>query len=253
MKQLGEWMKEAHELAETELEKKRVALWDKGIYQYLVTGRASYDERQAAPIPAVTASRVPAANGDPGKVDWEKAADMVEGLYEAGSDTPVDIKVTGKICHDGEFLYMRLKDHADPDKLNVSPSIAAYDDWEIFMSRQRGQPFRQYMVGPTAMKWGYSWGEVNWRQCVPAYESGTDKCFNMKPYSDTSGEAWVLDLIFPLKDVTEKPLEPGDTFYCNLIRVRGPKQTGERMRIETWVSHMTVKEIDRAAKITLGK
>jgi hypothetical protein len=76
----------------------------------------------------------------------------------------------------------------------------------------------------------------------------------MKAYSNTSDDAWVLDLVFPLKDITDKPLSPGDTFYCNLIRVRSPKQTGKsHLQVETWVSHMTVKEIDRAAKIKLAK
>ena len=252
MEQLARHMAEAHRRAATPAEKLRVALWDQAVYQYMRTGHETFRTRMAAPIPSVVAKRVPAAQGDPRKVDWSKAGSLGDTFYVRGSDIPIAFKMEGRIGHDGQHLYIELTDHGDPKKLHVAPGIACYDDWEIMLARRRSQPFRQYLVGPTAMTMGLSYGEVNWRQGVRASEHGK-KAFGLRAASDTSGTAWVLRLAFPLDEMMDKPVAPGDTFYMNLIRVRGPAQTGGRFAIETWVSYMTVKEVDRAGSVTLEK
>ena len=250
MKQLGGYIERAHETAQSPDHKQRVALLDQAIWQYMKTGHETFMTRMSAPIPSVVAKRVPAAHGDPGKVGWAKAGLLGDTFYDRGSSTPISFKMEGKLCHDGEYLYLELTDHVDPKKLNVSPHIACYDDWEVMLARQRAQPFRQYLIGPTAMVKGISYGEVNWRQGVLA-EEYAEPAFGLKAASDTSGDAWVLRLAFPLDRMMDKPAKPGDTFYANLIRVRGPALTGSRFAIETWVSYMTVKEVDRAGSITL--
>ncbi|MCF7855497.1 MAG: DUF4838 domain-containing protein [Candidatus Pacebacteria bacterium] len=255
MAKLREYMAEARAAAVTPEQKARVALWDQGVYQYMKAGHESYRERMSAPIPEVTATRVPSANGDPEKVEWNEAAVFVDKMYDRGSETPVPFKVDGRVCHDGEYLYIELVDHCDPEKLTVSPQISCYDDWEIMFARQRAQPFRQYLVGPTALKKGISYCEDNWRQGVSA-EEYTDPAFGLKAASDTSGTAWILRLAFPLDQMLDKPVKPGDTIYGNLIRVRGPalnKPFGPKFGIESWVSYMTVKEVDRAGAITLAE
>jgi len=144
-----------------------------------------------------------------------------------------------------------LVDAVDPKKLNVSPQIACYDDWEIFIAGQRAQPFRQYMVGPTAMTCGISYGEVNWRQGVKATEY-TKKSFGVKAVSDTKGDKWVLRLAFPLNEMLERPVKAGDDIYMNIMRVMSPKLAGRRpFGIDTWVAFTTVKDVDRLAKIHL--
>ncbi len=255
MTKLAEYMAEAHAAAVTPEQKQRVALWDQGVYQYMKAGYESFNRRMSAPIPEVIAPRVPLAQGDPNAVSWEQAGVLVTTMYDRGSETPIPFKVTGRVCHDGDYLYVELIDHCDPSKLEVSPQIACYDDWEVMFAHQRAQPFRQYMFGPTAMTQGLSYGEVNWRQGVVAAEY-TDHAFGAKAVSDTSGEGWVLRLAFPLEKMLEKPVLPGETIYSNLIRVRGPalnKSFGPGFGIESWVSYMTVKEVDRAGAITLAK
>ena len=252
MKQLAAHMADAHKQASTPADKQRVALWDQAVHQYMKKGHDTFTTRMAAPIPSAVARRVPAAGGDASKVDWAKAGSLGDTFYVRGSATPIDFKMDGRICHDGEYLYMELTDHVDPKKLNVSPGIACYDDWEIMLARSRSQPYRQYLVGPTAMAMGLSYGEVNWRQGVRASEYTKD-AFGLRAVSDTSGKAWVLRLAFPLAEMMDKPAKPGDTFYMNLIRVRGPALTGGRFAIESWVSYMTVKEVDRAGSVTLEK
>jgi len=43
MKQLGILIAEAQQLAQTDLEKRRVALWHDALWQWMVEGRASAD------------------------------------------------------------------------------------------------------------------------------------------------------------------------------------------------------------------
>lgn len=255
MAQLAGYMAEAHAAAVTPAQKRRVELWDQGVYQYMKKGHETYMTRMSAPIPSAVATRVPAADGDPNRVNWDRAGTLVEVMYDRGSANPMPFKMTGRVCHDGEYLYMELVDHCDPKLLNVSPQIAAYDDWEVMLARQRAQPFRQYLIGPTAMTQGLSYGEVNWRQGVRADEY-TDHAFGVKAVSDTSGNAWVLRLAFPLDGMVEQAVKPGETIYANLIRVRGPKLNrpfAGGFGIESWVSYMTVKEVDRAGSITLAE
>ena len=252
MARLAEHMAKAVAAAGSREQKQRVALWNQAVWQYMKTGHETFTTRMNAPIPAVTARRVPAAGGDPNKVDWEKAGSLGDRFYDRGSDKPIAYKMDGHICHDGKYLYMELNDHADPAKLHVSPGINCYDDWEIMLALQRAQPYRQYMVGPTAMTKALSYGEVNWHQGVPAREYA-EPSFGLKVVSDTSGDEWAVRLAFPLDRMLDKPVKPGDTFYANLIRVRGPAQTGGRFGIESWVSYMTVKEVDRAGRIALEK
>jgi hypothetical protein len=45
MGQLGWLMAQAHAAARTDLEKQRVALFDKGIWQYMLAGQKAYLER----------------------------------------------------------------------------------------------------------------------------------------------------------------------------------------------------------------
>jgi hypothetical protein len=159
--------------------------------------------------------------------------------------------LSGRVCHDDKFLYLELVDASDPKKLKVSPQIACYDDWEIVLARDNAQPFRQYMVGPTAMTCGLSYGEVNWRQGVKATEY-TKKAFGLKAVSDTKGDKWIVRLAFPLSEMLEKSIKPGDDIYMNVMRVMGPNLSGgSRFGIDTWVAFTTVKDVDRLAKIHL--
>ena len=97
------------------------------------------------------------------------------------------------------------------------------------------------MIGPTAMVRGISYGEVNWRQGVLATEY-TKKAFGLKAVFRYKRNKWILELSFPLSDILEKPIKPGDDIYANFMRVRNPVLSGERpFGIDTWVAYTTVK------------
>jgi len=251
MKQLQKYMDKAYELTETKQQRTLVELWDKAIWQYMKQGRKHYLERTSALIPEFSAPKVNKAHGKAKKINWKKIADLGGKWYNVNSGKLTTYKMSGKICHDGEYLYMKLSNYGNPKDLRISPTIASFDDWEIYAGTKRAQPFRQYLIGPTAMTAGLSYGEVNWRQGVIAKDY-TTKAFGLIASSDTSSkDKWITYLAFPLEQMASKPLKSGDNAYLNIIRVRKGIKT--RFLVETLVPYTTVKEADRFAKIYLEK
>ena len=116
-------------------------------------------------------------------------------------------------------------------KLNVASGVAPYDDWEIFLAAERALPYRQLMVGPTAMMVGLSHGEVNYRMCYPWPEHGAVAVSDTK----TAADKWVLSCSIPLKNVTPAGVKPGGKLYVNIVRVTGPAITGGPAGVESWL------------------
>jgi len=249
MVEFGKLMDEARARAATERDKLNVELFDLGIWKYMRTGRAKYQERVSAPIPSVTAPSVPDAGGDATQVEWGKAAPLGDKWFDRGGSTPASRQFTGRIAHDGKWLYLEMVDPCDTAKLVVSPGVSCFDDWEFFFSGQRSLPNRQFLVGPTGMVVALLNGEVNWRMYVPLEEHG------IEVVSDTSApDKWVSRIAIPLKEVVPGGAKAGDTVFLNIIRVSSPGVSGQYpFSITTWVSHTTVHEVDRSASIMLEK
>lgn len=247
-------MDEATASAATDIEKERVALWDASIWSYMRAGRDAFVRRMSSPMPELVAPRVPDAGGDPAKVAWDKAATLGDTWYARGGAEPPSLSLGGRVCHDGTMLYVELTDDTDPARLTDSPTIAPYDVWELILARQRAQPFRHYLIGPSARIMALSYGEVNWRQQVDATEYA-DPSYGLKAVSDTSGDRWVVRLAFPLATMSDQPVPPGETVHMNIMRVSSPRlanQPDNGLGIDTWVSHTTVRQVDRLGKITLA-
>jgi len=247
MERLSALMREARAKA-TGAGARIVELWEKGVWDYMRTGRETYVERMKAPIPTVTATRVPAAGGDPGKVPWEKAGDVGDKWYLRGGQAPSKRVFKGRVCHDGEYFYLELvEENVKADRLVASAMVFCYDVWEPLFARQRAQPFRQYAVGPTGMTKAISYGEVNWRQGVGMADTG------IRAVTDTAGDRWVSRLSWPLATLVDKPVKPGETIYMNILRTSNPKVSGEYpYGIDTWVSYCTVREVDRLGDVKLA-
>jgi len=227
---------------------RRLALWELGTWDYMRAGRATYVERMKAPIPSVTAPRVPAAQGDPAKADWARAGDVGDKWYLRGGREPSKRVFRGRVCHDGEYFYLELvEENVAKEQLHVSSGVFCYDCWEPLFARQRAQPFRQYAVGPTAMTRALSHGEVNWRQNVEMPETG------FRAVTDTSGNRWVSRLSWPLATLVDQPVKPGDTVYMNILRTSNRTLSGDgSVGIDTWVSYCTVREVDRLGEVRLA-
>jgi hypothetical protein len=248
MADYAELLAQAKKLAVTEREKRNVELFDLAIWQYMAQGREKYLVRKNAPIPAAAVPAVADAGGDATKVAWDKAVPLTGGWFQRGSDRPASRALTGRIAHDSQYLYLELTDPCVTKNLTASPGVACFDDWEFFLSSQRGMPYRQFLVGPTGLVAAMLNGEVNWRMFVPFTEHG------IKVASDTSApDKWVCRAAIPLKEAVPGGTKPGEKIYLNIVRVSGPAIDGKGLGIDTWVPFTTVLEVDRSAEVTLAK
>jgi len=250
MANLAMLMEKAKRLTATDLQKKRVELFEKSVWSYMVAGRKQYVQRASTPIPTLGAPRVKPAGGDPAKVNWAKASVMGGPWYERGQAKNAIRKLSGRIAHDGEYLYIELTDPVDTKVLQSKGTVFPYDTWELFVAAQRGQPYRQYAVNPQALTRTLSHGEVNWRRNVVMEGLG------LKAVTDVSAKnKWVTRLSIPLAKVVPGGVKPGGKIFLNVIRVSNPKiaPKGSRIGIDTWVSFCTVHEVDRLAEIRLEK
>jgi hypothetical protein len=247
MARYAAWMEEAKQLAQTNLEKQRVALFEQDTWQYMKQGYDQFQARSTASIPAVTAPGVPDADGDAAGVDWSRAAALEGGFHVRGGDTPSPRKLEGRIAHDSRYLYLELTDACDTSKLVVSPGVYPFDTWEIFVAAQRAKPYRQFAAGPSGSVAATTNGEGDGGSNVPLADHG------IHAVSDTSAAGrWVTRLAIPLATLSPAGVVPGGKVYLNVVRVSSPGVNGTgRLDIDSWVSYTTVHTVDRLAEVTM--
>ena len=251
----------AKALADSDAVRARIGLFEKAVWSYMVAGREQYVKRQKAAIPSLKAPRVADAGGDPAKVDWARAAPLQDPRlpdhwFDRGGDQPSARKLSGRVAHDGRFVYLELTDACDSKKLVTSAQVFPYDDWEVFIAAQRAVPYRQYAVSPSAQIVALSHGEINFRMNVPIKDHG------VRATSDTTAaDRWVTRMAIPLSGaipggvrVPRAGERSGGKLYLNVIRVTCPALSGTGgLGIDTWVSFCTVHEVDRLAEIELAR
>lgn len=224
MRELEVLMEEAKKLAKTELEKKRVSLFEKGVWQYMVEGREMYlkkkkgeEERQtlepereklkAEAPPRVYVPSISKADGDPEKVDWGKA--VVINKWFTVEGYPTERKLEGRLAHDGEYLYLRLEELLPRERLVNKDDIWSGDDWEVFLAGQRDAPYYQIGIAPDGKVKSYFYEEV--RGGMKEWESG------VKAISRVLPDRWIVFLSLPLKSL-EESIGRTNRIYINFYR-----------------------------------
>ncbi|MFA5203109.1 MAG: DUF4838 domain-containing protein [Lentisphaeria bacterium] len=246
MAQLGEHMRQAKALAATDLQKKRVELFELSVWSYMVAGRQQYVERSAASIPSITVPRVAAAHGDSAKIDWSKAA-VLGSWHAASQNAPAVRALSARALHDGQFLYLELTDPCPTMKLQTSATVFPYDDWEIFVAKDRALPYRQFAINPHGLLAATTNGEVNFRMNVPIMDHG------IRVISDASApDRWVTRAVLPFASLTPAGVAAGNPFYLNLARVTSPQLTGGAFGVDTWVAYSKLGDVDRLAQVMLA-
>jgi len=236
MAAFGKLMAQARAAAKTGLEKRRVALFEREVWDYMTAGRKQYFARSQAPTATVRVPRAAAAKGDARQIDWAKAADL--GAWQKRDGTPSDRKLSGSIAHDGEWLYLRLAEQVEPKTLKVSGIVWASDDWEIFIAAGRKRPYRQLGVTPTGTTEALAHGEA-----VSKWESGA------VIVADTSKlDRWVTLVALPLSKLVPGGAKPGQRLFGNIIRVLAPSAG---RTIYVWSPRSTVHEPDRFGELLL--
>ena len=210
MSEMGKLMAQAKKTAITEQEKQRVALFEEGIWQYMVKGRQLYLERLAQKETTVQKCRVTKSSvraaGDPAKVNWSEAGVLSNWLTLNGK--PIDRKIEGRMIHDGEYLYIRLQELMDTSKLVFTDNnVYREDDWEIWFAKERELPFRHMGVNMKGFHLDLAFGESGHK-----WDSGA------VVVSDIKASSWTVDIAIPLSQLIPGGVKPGDKFYTNIIR-----------------------------------
>jgi len=244
---LGQLLSAAEQQAATERERRQVELFRLGVWSYVQRGFEQREQMRQAVIPAATAARVASAGGDPAKVDWSRATALPGTWYLNHSDQPARHKLSGRLAHDGTWLYLELVDQVAPATLKSSAMVFPMDTWEVFVAGRRGQPYRQYASGPTGLKVALSHGEVNFRMNVPIERPA----FTVT--SDTSApDRWVTRMAWPLAEVLPGGVKPGQRCYLNIIRVWQVPLQADGAGIDAWAPFTRVHDMSRAPEITLA-
>jgi len=216
MAQLQKLMEEAKALASTDVEKKRVALFERGIWEYMVEGRRRWEARRALlpeverlksqPPPVIRVPRIAPAHGDCAKVDWSQS--VVLDNWRTVQGYPASRRMEARLAHDAEFLYGRCLDRVETKGLVSNDHIWAGDDWEIFFALQRKPPYRQVGINPRGKHEDLVYG-------------GGEKIgeSEVRVMSDaTAPDRWVAYFAFPLARLLPGGLRSGSKFYANFYR-----------------------------------
>jgi len=241
MDEFGALMTLAQAQAESDAQKARVRLFDKQIWEYMTVGREMYRVRRAAKIPAVKAPKLAAADGDPEKVDWDKAVSLREWHAQEGG--PAEKKLEARLAHDGAWLYMQLVEWVDPKTLTINTAcLWNGDDWEIFFAKQRAKPYRQLGLGPGGAAEGLAHGETAGKR-MTEWDSGA------VVRSDISApDRWTTRVALPLAKLAPDGLAAGDRLYMNIIRIWWVHNRGRQV---VWSPLSGVHQPDRFAEVTL--
>ena len=209
MREFAGLMAQARAAARTPLEKQRVALFEKGIWEYVAEGRSLYASRlkqRAMAPPQVRVPHLSAAGGDPNKVDWSRA--VAVGKWSTVSGDATGRKVETRVAHDGTHLYVCLSEELDPARLLSTGMIYDGDDWEIFFASRRGADARrQVCIAPNGKHVATAFGEKDDR-----WNSGAVVA------SETAGGRWTVRVALPLAQVVPGGAKPGAPLFANFYR-----------------------------------
>jgi hypothetical protein len=156
---------------------------------------------------SATAARVPDVGGDPNKVDWSKATVLAPWRSLTGETTSREVE--GHLAHDGSYLYLQFQEKLDPKTLVMTDdNVWTEDEWEIFVAKQRGKPYRQMGVNARGVHIDLAFGENTQK-----WDSGA------VIVSDRSApDRWTTRIAFPLAQLLPGGVRAGDTIYLNVIR-----------------------------------
>ena len=247
IEELSALLKQARELSQTDRDRRNVELFDLSTWSYVIEGLRQRQEIKATAIPALKVPRVPPASGQAADVAWDRTAVLPGPWYMNNSNKPAKHKLSGRIAHDGAHLYLELVDECETAKLTSSAIVFPYDDWEVFVAKQRKLPYRQYSSNPKGLTVSLSHGEVNFRRNVPIKDAP------FEVVSDTSApDKWVTRMVWPLAEIVPGGVKPGGKLYLNVIRVWNlPMRTSDGSGIDAWAPFTKVHHVARLPELRL--
>ena len=200
METLGRLMDEAKAAAQTAEQKQRVALFEMGTWDYMTAGRKQYVEHVKARYgEGASMLRVPFSSRGLLQRDLTKI-DAAEALALTGWRSriaePTRRKPAAWLVHDGEYLYVVLRELRDPMQLGDPKQLTLTADWQVLFASQRDGPVHNLLVNAVGR---------------PLLDG---KPTNVAMSAGRDGATVAL----PLEQMGVKP---GERFYLNLVRRSG--------------------------------
>ncbi len=237
MKQLGKIMDEVRAAAADSPEeyRLRVKIFDDGVWKKMLRGADAFRKHTLAMSGTMQQTMAPfVPNPSPGNLktaDWSRSGRIPEWCGGLQNEK-LSRDISGRIMHDGHFLYLRIE---DPVATAFLTNLSEWGDGcEFFFAPQRGEPCIQIGAGH------------NGKFFLKAY--GTDKPSEkgIAVISDLSRpDRFRMDLAVPLKTIGAKP---GTMLYFNVLRNRGNKN--EACWIPTFGGHFVPQ---RSGEVWLEK
>lgn len=209
-------LQQAKASVKTAVEKKRLELFEKGVWDYMVAGRRAYLEKIKAKYgPVAPPLMVPYTvrgplKGDPKKLDCDEAAALVDWRSRLGE--PTKRKIEGRALNDGESLYLRLEERIAPQSLRRSRDLFAGDYWQIFLAAQRGRPFWEIAVGADGRLVCREFGRGP-EGTPAAWDSGATVQVDV-----SRADRWLVSLALPLVKLFPNGAKPAAKLYMNIVR-----------------------------------
>jgi hypothetical protein len=214
MDSLAVLMAEAKDLVKTDAEKQRFDWFDKGVWQPMLRGRAKYEALEkvrSLPAPEIIAGRIDNADGDPLKVNWDKATDTGEwGTVNALPD------ISGRYlraARDNKFLYLKFFEPQGRDKLKFDDVSWAGDTLELFFSTNKTRPYYRFLVAPSGLTHAMAYRNGNGVDFYIKWD------MESKTVNQFEANCWTVYSAIPLKDILgDGNVETADCLYANFFR-----------------------------------
>ena len=200
METLGRLMDEAKAAAQTPDQKQRVALFELGTWDYMTAGRKQYVEHVKARYgEGASMLRVPFSSRGLLQRDLTKI-DAAEALALTGWRSriaePTRRKPAAWLVHDGEYLYVMLRELRDPMQLGDPKQLTLTADWQVLFASQRDGQVHNLLVNAVGRSL------LDGKPTNVAMSAGRD----------------LATVALPLAQMGVKP---GERFYLNLVRRSG--------------------------------
>jgi len=244
MEKISQWLEKAKSKATNAREKNNIKLFEYAIVRYMEKGYRTYQEACSLPLLQLSIPKVGKVENIR-NIDWNKGV-SIGPWYERGTNTRSERPMEGAIVQDGENIYLKLVDYCDVEKLESSAMVFPADDWEIFVAKQRGLPYRQISFNPKGLIVILSQGEINFRRNVEIKEHG------IEVFPVLEKNRWVSLVKIPLKDVSLEGYKKGEKLYLNIVRVSSGKVNKKNtLGIDTLVPFSSVHQLERLAELKL--
>ncbi|NUQ61121.1 MAG: DUF4838 domain-containing protein [Pirellulales bacterium] len=198
METLGKFIEAARAAAATGDQKRRVALFELAVWDYMTAGRARYVERlKASAKDGGQVRRVPFASRGPfgslADVDWAETLALTG--WRSAIAEPTRRKIMASTVGDGRHLYLQLQERTGP-ALTSTAELAADDRWQILLAAPN-QALRVLLVG-SAGAMSLDGKPCSWPVAVKR-----------------DGDGWTASVAVPLGDLGAAT---GETIRLNLVR-----------------------------------